>query len=74
MLTVVIFPMNNSYIGLNGDYGECHKLSYSRKKGFKDVKNFAAEELKILFLRADTPFPLIFLLYKTKSVITIMLI
>ena len=26
--------------------------------GFKDVKNFAAEELEILFLRADIPFPL----------------
>ena len=42
--------MNNCYIGLNEDDGECHKLSYSRTEGFKDVKNFAAEELEILFL------------------------
>ena len=48
--------MNNCYIGLNGDYRECHKLSYSRKKGFKDVNNFAAEELEILFLQANIPF------------------
>ena len=51
---MVIFPMNNCYMRLNGDYGECHKLSYSRKKGLKDAKNFAAEELEILFFRADT--------------------
>ena len=49
--------MNNCYKGLNGDYGECHKLSYSRKKGFKDVNKFAAKELEILFLQADRPFP-----------------
>ena len=48
--------MNDCYIRLNGDCGECHKLSYLRKKGLKDVKNFAAEELEILFLQADIPF------------------
>ena len=49
--------MNDCYIGLNGDYGECHKLSYLRKMSLKDVKNFTAEELEILFLQADIPFP-----------------
>ena len=52
--------MNNCYVGVNSNNRECHKLSYSRKKGFKNVHDYDTEQLEILFLRADLQAPIDF--------------
>ena len=52
--------MNCCYVGLNSKNGECHKLSYSRKKGFKQVHDYNEKQLEILFLRAEIPYPVHF--------------